>query len=190
MKTLFQALRMIAVLTLITGVSYPLLVLGFAKTFLSHEANGSLIYSRGTLVGSELIAQSFSSPRYFWPRPSAVGHNPLPSSGTNYGATSKSLQGQIAERRIKLLEANGGVEPPDELLLASGSGLDPHISPASVQYQVNRVAAARNLDADQLNILRNIVSEATEPRMLGFLGQPRVNVLKLNLAIDSAFGHD
>ncbi|MGB5105189.1 MAG: potassium-transporting ATPase subunit KdpC [Candidatus Zixiibacteriota bacterium] len=187
MKTLVIAAKLIGVMTILTGMLYPVLMLGAAQLLFPHEANGSLIYSDGRLIGSELIAQEFVDSTYFWPRPSGIGYNPLPSSGTNLGPTSKSLLGQITDRRATLAAANGDKQPPDDLLLASGSGLDPHISPEAARYQIERVARARGLDLDQSARLRQLVEDSVEPYSLGFIGQPRVNVLKLNIAIDSLF---
>lgn len=187
MKTLIIATKLIGVMTMLTGVLYPVLMLGAAQTLFPHQANGSLIYSSGSLIGSDLIAQEFTDSTYFWPRPSGVGYNPLPSSGTNLGPTSRVLLEQISTRRALLTEANGGKQPPDDLLLASGSGLDPHISPQAALYQVDRVARARGLHAEQTEQLRHLAASYTESFSLGFLGQPRVNVLKLNIAADSLF---
>lgn len=189
MKTFIVAARMMVVMTIVTGVAYPLLMLGAAQAVYPHEANGSLIYRDGRLVGSELIAQKFTEARYFWPRPSGVDYNPQPSSGTNLGPTSKALLDQITARRAALVEAHGGKLPPDDLLLASGSGLDPHISPEAAFYQVGRVAAARGLSSEQLSQLEALVAGAVEPFSLGFIGRPRVNVLKLNLAVDALFAN-
>lgn len=187
MKTLIIAAKLIAVMTLVTGVVYPLLILGAAQMLFPYQANGSLIYVDGRLIGSELLAQEFTDSTYFWPRPSGIGYNPQPSSGTNLGPTSKTLKDQIGTRRALLTESSGGAEPPDDLLLASGSGLDPHISPEAARFQTERVARARALSSEQSARLRDLVEERVESRNLGFIGQPRVNVFLLNLAIDSLF---
>ncbi len=157
MKTLIMATKLIGVMTIITGVIYPMLMLGAAQALFPHQANGSLIYCEGRLIGSELIAQEFTDSTYFWPRPSGIDYNPLPSSGTNLGPTSKALSEQIATRRAQLTAAHGGNQPPDDLLLASGSGLDPHISPVAALYQIERVAEARGLDSVQLKLLQQLV---------------------------------
>lgn len=187
MKTFIIAAKLIAVMTLVTGVVYPLLMLGAAQMLFPHQANGSLIYVDGRLIGSELLAQEFTDSTYFWPRPSGIGYNPQPSSGTNLGPTSKTLKDQIGTRRALLTESSGGAEPPDDLLLASGSGLDPHISPEAARFQTERVARARALSSEQSAQLRDLVEGRVESRNLGFIGQPRVNVFLLNLAIDSLF---
>lgn len=187
MKTLIIAVKLIGVMTILTGVIYPMLMLGAGQALFPYQANGSLIYREGRLAGSELIAQEFTDSSYFWPRPSAVGYNPQPSGGTNLGPTSKVLSEQIATRLARLTDAHDGKRPPDDLTLASGSGLDPHISPAAAFYQIERVAKARELDSGQLERLRQLVERSIEPYSFGFIGQPRVNVLKLNISTDSLF---
>lgn len=190
MKTLLIAIKLLLAMTVLTGVIYPLAMLGVAQSLFSQQANGSLIRNGQQIVGSELIAQKFTSERYFWPRPSGVDYNPQPSSGTNLGPTSKALLDQISERRARLLESNQNVKPPDELLLASASGLDPEISPEAALYQVERVARARQLSPEQSGKLRQAVTASVLPRSWGFVGEPRVNVLKLNLLIDSLYVND
>lgn len=182
------ALTMLIIMTLVTGVIYPLAVTGIAQVTMPRQANGSLIERGGKAVGSELIGQPFSDPKYFWSRASGIGpfpYNAGTSSGTNQGPTNPALA-EAVEGRIKALReadpANTAAVPID-LVTASGSGLDPHISPAAAEYQVGRVARVRNLD---LQKVRALVAEATEGRQLGFLGEPRVNVLKLNFALDAA----
>ncbi len=187
MKTLIIAAKLILVMTAITGVMYPMIMLGAAQTLFPHQANGSLIYFDGRLIGSELIGQEFTDLKYFWPRPSGVGYTSQPSGGTNLGPTSKVLSEQIATRRARLIETHDGEQPPDNLILASGSGLDPHISPAAAFYQVDRVAKARGLDSGQLDLLQQLAERSVEPYNFGFIGQPRVNVLKLNISTDSLF---
>ena len=174
MKTLFVAFRCFFVLTLLTGAIYPVLVTWLGQAFFASKANGSLVYSEeGKLLGSELIAQGFESQEYFWPRPSAIGYNPLPSGGTNLGPTSKALQEKWEERRKAGLSG--------DMLAASASGLDPHISPASAAAQVGRVAKARGKTEEEIS---KILASAVERPQLGFLGQSRVNVVKLNLMLD------
>ncbi|MBK7092983.1 MAG: potassium-transporting ATPase subunit KdpC [bacterium] len=187
MKTFIIAAKLIIVMTVVTGVLYPMIMLGAAQALFPHQANGSLTYSGGKLIGSELIAQEFADSSYFWPRPSGIGYNPQPSSGTNLGPTSKALLEQITSRRALLTEANGGAQPPDDLLLASGSGLDPHISPEAARYQIDRVARVRGLSSEKLAQLQQLVEMRVEPYSFGFIGQPRVNVFLLNLAVDSLF---
>jgi potassium-transporting ATPase KdpC subunit len=182
----FQACRALLVLTLVTGVLYPLIVTGIAQVAFSHQANGSLLKAGDRIVGSELIGQPFSDPRYFWSRPSAT--SPMPYNG---GASSGSNQGPLnpahkdaVEERIKALREAGAdaTKPvPIDLVTASGSGLDPHISPAAADYQLARVAKVRNLSESRV---RELIAQHTESRQLGVFGEPRVNVLQLNLALD------
>jgi K+-transporting ATPase ATPase C chain len=150
-----------------------------------YKANGSLVVFREKIVGSDLIGQKFVSEKYFWPRPSAIDYNPLPSGGSNLGSTSIDLLVKVAERRKLMEKANpeSGVVPSD-LLFASGSGLDPHITPEAAKYQIERVARARALDIEQKKILITLVEQYVEPPVFGIFGQPRVNVLRLNLALD------
>lgn len=176
-----------AVLTLITGVAYPLVVTGIAQVMFPREAHGSLVMSKdGKAVGSELIGQPFSDPRHFWSRPSATSPQPYnggSSGGSNLGPTNPALADAVKGRVEALRVADpGNPSPvPIDLVTASGSGLDPHISVAAANYQVNRVAKARGLPPDRV---RQLVEANTEGKSLGFLGEPRVNVLRLNLAVD------
>ncbi len=183
MKSLWQSLRMLAALSLLTGLVYPLLMTGAAQLLYRDKANGSLISVDGKRIGSELVGQAFSSERYFWPRPSATGYNSLPSSGTNAGPTSAALRDSIFSRALRY----GGTPAtvPADLLMASGSGLDPHISPEAAQYQISRVLNARNLVEVQRSTLEALVRSHTEEPQFGILGQPRVNVMRLNFALDS-----
>ncbi len=188
------ALVILALLTILTGVIYPLTVTGIAQLVFPHQANGSLIAVDGKVVGSELIGQQFDDPAYFWGRLSATGpipYNGAASSGSNYGPLNPALvgpEGIVQSRITALQEANdaAGVVVdgpiPVDLVTASGSGLDPHISPAAALYQVPRVARLRGLNE---TIVRALVTQCTEGRALGILGEPRVNVLKLNLALDA-----
>lgn len=178
------ALVMLLTLTLLTGLIYPLAVTGVAQLVFPHQANGSLIRQDGTIVGSELIGQSFSGPEWFWSRLSATGpvpYNAAASTGSNFGPMHPAL-GEAARGRIAALEAGGlpSREIPADLLTASGSGLDPHISPAAAMYQAPRVAKAHGLSPDDLQAL---IEQHTAGRQLGLLGEPRVNVLQLNLAL-------
>ena len=182
------ALLLVVVLTLLTGLVYPLAVTGIAQLVFPEQANGSLIVRNGQIEGSRLIGQAFDSPDYFWPRPSAtqpVAYNAASSSGSNDDPLSASCSDEIAERKLKLEAANGelGQAPPIDLLTASASGLDPHISPAAAAYQAARVAQARGIPLEEL---RALIERHTEPREFGFLGEPRVNVLKLNIALEEA----
>lgn len=179
------------VLTLVTGVAYPLVVTGIGKTLFPAEAAGSLIQRDGKLVGSALIGQNFSDPGHFWGRPSATGpnaYNAAASSGSNQGPLNPALV-EAVKGRIEALRAAdpGNTFPvPVELVTASASGLDPHISPAAAGFQVQRVAKARSIDAAKV---RAMVAENTERTLFGILGEPVVNVLRLNLALDAHSGH-
>ena len=182
-----QSIVMLALLTLVTGVVYPLLATGLAQLLFPHAANGSLIERDGKTMGSELIGQAFSDPKYFWSRPSATApfpDNSAASSGSNLGPTNPALADAIKQRVEALRAADpGNTAPvPVDLVTASGSGLDPHISPAAAEYQVERVARVRGVPTTDI---RKRVVDATEGRTFGLLGEPRVNVLRLNLALDS-----
>lgn len=183
MKTALPALRILIALTVLTGVLYPLAVTGIGQLVFPHQANGSMIHKEGQLVGSRLIAQKATADRYFWPRPSAVDYNPLPSGASNLGPTSKKLKEDVDARREAIAKSGGG-EVPADLLFNSASGLDPHVSPAAALFQVDRVAQARQLTAEQKAKLVDLVKQKTEGRQFGFLGEERVNVLDLNLALD------
>ncbi|MEN6584966.1 MAG: potassium-transporting ATPase subunit KdpC [Sulfuricella sp.] len=190
LKQLRPAVVSFLVLTLITGVAYPLAVTGIAQITMPEQANGSLIVKDGKPVGSELIGQPFSDPKYFWGRPSATGpmpYNAAASSGSNQGPLNPALTDAVKGRIQALREADpGNTAPvPVDLVTASASGLDPHISPAAAEYQVQRVARLRDLSAEDV---RRLVAQHTEGRQFGILGEPRVNVLKLNLALDARRG--
>ena len=188
MKQLMIAIRVTVAFTLLTGVAYPLLVTGLAKAVFPHQAGGSLIQANGKTTGSELIGQRFTRPEYFHGRPSAAGsdgYDGLASGGSNLGPTNKALVDRVQADLKKFRDENptftGPV--PADLLTGSGSGLDPDISPASADAQVARVAAARGISPDAL---RQLVAAHTDGRQFGILGEPRVNVLRLNLALDQA----
>lgn len=188
MKELTPAVLMLFWLSLVTGIAYPLLVTGLAQALFPRQANGSLILRDGTAVGSELIGQSFDDPKYFWGRLSATApfaYNAGASSGSNLGPVNPALHAAAKGRIDALREADpdNKASIPVDLVTASGSGLDPHISPAAALYQVRRVATARGLDESRV---RSLVEAQTESRQLGILGEPRVNVLRLNLALDAA----
>jgi potassium-transporting ATPase KdpC subunit len=189
MRSQFRAAVVILIgLTLITGVAYPLLVTGIAQVAFPRQANGSLITPNGRVVGSELIGQPFDDPRYFWGRPSATTpfpYNAAASAGSNLGPTNPILLAMVQTRVQALRDADSAnTRPvPVDLVTASASGLDPDISVAAALYQVPRVARARGLRMDQVAAL---VQQHTEGRQWGFLGEPRVNVLELNLALDGA----
>lgn len=174
------------VTTIIFGLIYPLLVTGLSQLLFPKQANGSLIVKNGQVVGSELIGQSFSSDKYFHPRPSNAGngYDPLSSGGSNLGPTNQALVTRVAQDVAKLQQENPGVPIPADLVTSSGSGLDPHISPASAAFQVARVAKARGVSEEQI---RRIVAEHTQGRQWGLFGEARVNVLELNLELDESF---
>lgn len=179
------AITLFSVLTLMTGLLYPLLVTALAQIFFPARANGSLVEFQGRTIGSRLIGQQFTEPRYFWPRLSASGSFPYNSSasgGSNYSVLNENLARQARDRLAKLNDSECWPAVPVDLVTASGSGLDPDISPAAAHCQVNRVAAARGLPVDQVD---RLVDEHTEPRQMGVFGEPHVNVLMLNLALDA-----
>ncbi|WP_348944018.1 potassium-transporting ATPase subunit KdpC [Chitinibacter sp. FCG-7] len=182
------AITLFALLTLLTGMIYPLLTTGIAQLLFPQQAAGSLLSQQGQLRGSALIGQSFSEARYFWGRPSAtspMAYNGAASSGSNLGPTNPVLLDGVAARIAALKQAHpeqSGAVPLD-LVTASASGLDPHISPAAAQYQLNRVAKARGMSAEQVSAL---VTQASQGKQWGILGEATVNVLQLNLALDAA----
>lgn len=187
-STLRPALTLFILLGVLLGGVYPALVTGLAQAFFPHQANGSIIERRGVAVGSERIGQNFTGAAYFWGRPSASGvfpNNGMASGGSNLGPTNPALKQAVEDRAKTLHEAGDGSQGPIpiDLLTASGSGLDPHISPAAADYQVSRVAQARGLDPQRL---RGLVRNHTEAPQWGLFGEPRVNVLALNLALDEA----
>ena len=186
MKEIKPAILMLIIFTIICGGIYPVVVTGIAHAVFPNQSKGSFITdSSGKETGSSLIGQPFSAPQYFWPRPSATtgfAYNPLASGGSNYGPTNPDYLKTVGDR-VKTLRATGITGTiPTELVQASASGLDPHISPESATIQVARVAKVRGVSED---LLIKAVAQATEGRQLGFLGEPRVNVLELNLLLDS-----
>jgi len=189
LSQLWPALRINVFLTILLGVGYPLAVTGISQLVFPHQANGSLITKNGQVAGSELIGQSFTKPGYFQPRPSAAGsdgYDPTASGGSNYGPTNQKLIDRVKASVDKFHKDNPDYHGPipADLLTASASGLDPDISPASAQAQIARVANTRGISADQLN---QLVAQYTKSPDLGLLGEPRVNVLMLNLALDEQF---
>lgn len=187
LRELRPTLSIFLVLTLVTGVIYPAVVTGIGRTLFAGQTSGSLVERDGRAMGSALIGQPFSSAGYFWSRPSATApqpYNGAASSGSNQGPLNPALRSAVQERIAALRAADpGNTKPvPIDLVTASGSGLDPHISPAAAEYQVERVARARRLDAGRV---RAEVQKATEGRTFGVLGEPRVDVLELNLALDA-----
>ena len=185
-KQLKPAIILLAAFTLILGLAYPALVTGLAQAFMPHKANGSLIVQRGKVLGSALVGQQFTDPRYFWGRPSATAtlpYNGAESGGSNHGPLNPALQDAV-QARIAALQAADPAQTapvPVDLVTVSASGLDPHISPAAAQWQAGRVARLRGLSVDRVNAL---IAENTDGRQWGFLGEARVNVLQLNLALD------
>jgi K+-transporting ATPase ATPase C chain len=189
LSQLWPALRINIFLTILLGVGYPLAVTGISQLAFSHQANGSLITKNGQVIGSELIGQNFTKPEYFQPRPSAAGndgYDPTASGGFNYGPTNQKLIDRVKASVAKFHKENPDYRGPipADLLTGSGSGLDPDISPASAQAQALRVAKARGISADRMN---QLVAQYTKSPDLGLLGEPRVNVLKLNLALDEQY---
>jgi potassium-transporting ATPase KdpC subunit len=184
MKDLITSVLMILVLTVSLGILYPLAVWGVSQVMFPHQANGSLIVKNGKVVGSELIGQTFTSPGYFHSRPSVArnGYDAGASSGSNLGPTSKKLMMRISGDAESMQAENPNAKIPADLVTTSGSGLDPHISPAAAEFQIPRVAKERGMSETPV---REIVKKHTQSRDFGFLGEPRVNVLLLNLELDT-----
>ena len=183
-KNLIISVLMTLVTTVLFGLLFPLLITGLAQVLFPKQANGELLARNGQLVGSRLIGQSFSSPGYFHSRPSSAGtgYDAGNSGGSNLGPTNQSLIARVQGDADRLQAENPGVPIPMDLLTTSGSGLDPHISPEAAEFQVLRIAKERGLSPDTI---REAIRQHTEARQFGFLGEPRVNVLELNLALDA-----
>lgn len=187
MKTFIISIKAVLMLTIVTGVMYPLLIFGIGKIAFQSQANGSLINKDGKVIGSELIGQTFDSTIYFHSRPSAVSYQPMPSSGSNLGPISLVLQQRVDSLRKAYIEYNGlpaNTNIPSDAIFASGSGIDPHISLENANYQIDRISKARGFDSGKKNKLTELVKKFTEAPQLGFLGEVRINVLKLNIELD------
>ena len=183
-KNLITAILMTIATTVLLGIIYPLAVTGIAQVLFPKKANGQLIEANGKVIGSRVIAQAFTAPGYFHPRPSAVNYDPTGSNGSQLGPTNQKLIDRVKGDTATLHAENAGAPVPIDLVTASASGLDPEITPAAAAFQISRVASARGINEDQL---RELVSKHTEDRQWGFLGEPRVNVLELNLELDKQF---
>ena len=187
MKIILKALKIFLFFTIVTGVIYPLLVTGIAQMIFPSKANGSLIIENDKVIGSELIGQTFDSAYYFTSRPSAISYNPMPSGGSNLGLTNIKLKNLAEARKKKFIVFNGidsNTIVPADMVFASGSGIDPHISPDAALLQINRIVAKRNFSDTQKKELKSLIQKHTEAPQFGLLGEKRVNVLKLNLALD------
>jgi potassium-transporting ATPase KdpC subunit len=187
MKNLFIAIKLFIILSLITGIIYPFAITGIGQLVFPHKANGSMIKINNNIIGSELIGQKFDSTIYFWGRPSAIDYNPMPSGGSNLNPVGTQLKDQIQARIDSIYTPLGYTEItkiPKDLLFASASGVDPHISPEASYFQVDRIADARNFNMDQKNKLFELIKKSIESPDLYILGEPRVNVLLLNLELN------
>jgi K+-transporting ATPase ATPase C chain len=187
MRIIIIALRLILVMMVLTGILYPLVVTGIAQVVFPNKANGSMRVVDEKIIGSELIGQKFVSERYFWSRPSAIDYNPIPSGATNFGPTSATLQDIIQQRRAEFCSANwisSKSNVPVDMIFASASGVDPHISPEAARLQIDRIAQARSLTREQKAKLTVLVEHCIEGPQLKIFGDPRVNVFRLNIALD------
>lgn len=186
MNSFWNNFRMFLWMTFLTGVAYPLIIIAIAQLTMNQKANGDFITYQGRIIGAKLIAQKFQSDKYFWPRPSANDYNGLISGGSNFGPTSAALRKAVEERKSHF--KTNPIEDesiPIELLFASGSGLDPHISPATAYFQIERIARSRSMNLIEENEIKDLIDKMIEKRLLRFIGEPCVNVLLLNMALDS-----
>jgi K+-transporting ATPase ATPase C chain len=182
------ALKFLTIMTILTGIIYPLAMTGMAQLIFPAKANGSLIMKDGKIIGSELIGQKFDSSIYFWSRPSATGYNTVPSGASNYGPTSDTLKKQVTARRALFAKMNSITDVmtiPKEMIFASASGLDPHISPEAALLQVERISSARHFDNNQKQKLLQKIKEISEKPQFLILGEERINVLRLNLELNN-----
>jgi K+-transporting ATPase ATPase C chain len=186
-KSILSGLKILLVFTLLTGIVYPLMITGIAQAVFPRQSNGSIVAIGGKARGSELLGQEFKSDRYFWPRPSSCNYATLPSGASNWGPTSDTLRKTIEKRRENFIIANRlplNTVVPNEMLTASGSGLDPHISPESAELQMGRVTLVRHFSTAQTQQLRKLIANHTEQPQFGCLGEKRINVLQLNRDLD------
>jgi potassium-transporting ATPase KdpC subunit len=187
MKNIIIALKIFIVLTLITGIIYPLVITGFAQIIFPIKANGSLLIKDNKIIGSELIGQRFTKPEFFWGRPSAIGNNPMPSGGSNLNPVGNTFKEQFLARVDTIRKYHGNIDInsiPKDLLFASASGVDAHISPEAAYFQFERIAKARNFNKEQKEQLMNLINISIEHQDFFILGEKRVNILKLNLRLD------
>lgn len=188
MKNTIIAIKLFILLTIVTGVFYPLAITGIAQIAFPDKANGSMLISNKTIIiGSELIGQQFTEPKYFWGRPSAISNNPIPSGGSNLNPVGDTLKEQIQARIDTIRKYHGDIQMsqiPQDLLFACGSGVDPHISPEAAYFQVDRIAEIRNFTVEQKNNLKKIIETSIERPDLFIFGENRINVLELNLKLN------
>lgn len=192
MKSLVISLKIFLFFTVLTGIAYPLFITGVAQTVFPEKANGSIIISGNKVIGSSLIGQQFDTAKYFSSRPSAISYKPIPSGGSNYGLTSSKLKNLVNERKHEFIIKNNlddNTEVPSEMLFASASGLDPHISQKAAILQVERIAKARNYTFDEKLKLQQLIYDQTETPQFWCLGEERINVLLLNLELDKMTGN-
>lgn len=187
MKTLIISLKLLVFMTLLTGIVYPVFIYLIAQTIFPEKSAGSLVKVNEKVIGSELFGQKFESKKYFQSRPSAVDYQPMPSGGSNLGPTSQTLKSRIDSSRQAFVlwnELPENTEVPPDAVFSSGSGIDPHISPVNALLQCGRISKERNFDANKKKQLSDLISKLTENPQFGFLGEPRINVLYLNLELD------